>query len=197
MLRTPPESVASSPSLDSKGQAVSEVDVSVLIVGYRSKDLLRGCLKGLFEHTADVAMEVLYVDCSGDGSVEMVRDAFPEVRVIDNQDNLGFARGNNLLARHAHGRFLLLLNPNTLIHDNAVGELVAFARSSPDGGAWGGVTMLADGRIDRGSQQSGPNLRYALFRLLGIKTPTRGTLPDDATEPVDVDVLCGASADDI
>lgn len=172
--------------------AAEAVEISVLIVGYRSADLLRDCLSGLFAHTSGVAMEVLYVDCSNDGSVEMVRTEYPSVRVVDNRENLGFGRGNNLLARHARGEFLLLLNADTLIRDNAVGALLACARAHPECGAWGGVTVLPDGRIEPGSQQTGPGLRYDLLRLFGLSRLVRGGLPAGATEAGEVDVLCGA-----
>jgi len=168
------------------------MDVSVLIVGYKSRDLLADCLRGLYEHTRGVAMEVLYVDCSDDGSCGLVRERFPQTRVIDNDENLGFGRGNNFLARHAQGRYLLLLNPDTLIEDNAVGKLVRFADATADAGAWGGMTMLPDGRVDPGSQQKRPGIRHSLFRLLGLNRLNRGGLTADASGPADVEVLCGA-----
>lgn len=168
------------------------IDVSVLIVGYKSRDLLEDCLSGLYAHTDGVAMEVLYVDCSDDGSCELLREKFPQTRVIDNSENLGFGRGNNFLARHAEGRYLLLLNPDTLIEDNAIGKLVAFADSTADAGAWGGMTILPDGRVDPGSQQKRPGIRHSLYRLLGLNRLNRGGLTADATAPADVEVLCGA-----
>lgn len=166
--------------------------LSILIVGYNTKDLVADCLRGLYEHTQGVDFEVLFVDCSDDGSAQMLARDFPQVRVIDNKENLGFGRGNNFVAKHACGDRILLLNPDTLVNDNAIGELNTFADSQPDAGAWGGLTILPDGRIDPGCQQTGPGLWYALYRLFGLKSLGTGGLPEDATQPGEVAVLSGA-----
>lgn len=181
---------------DSRESSVPDAEqgpaVSVLIVGYNTKDLLMDCLDGLFEHTHGVDFEVLYADCSDDGSVQAVRERFPAVRVIDNDENLGYGRGNNFLAHHARGEYLLLLNPDTRIRDNAVGELYDCAREIPDAGAWGGETELPDGRIDPGCRQTGPGLRYLLSYLLGMSKLVAGGLPVDAREAAPVATLTGA-----
>jgi len=166
--------------------------VSILIVGYNTKELVADCLRTVYQHTQGVDFEVVFVDCSNDGSAEMLASDFSQVRVIDNTENLGFGRGNNFVARHARGTYLLLLNPDTLLRDNAIGELVALADAQPEAGAWGGVTELADGSIDPGSQQTGPGLRYAFFRMLGLRKLGTGGLPADATQPGDVGSLSGA-----
>lgn len=166
--------------------------VSVLIVGYRCRDFLADCLEGLLRNTSGVACEVLYVDCSGDGSVPMVREKFPAVRVVDNEENLGFGQGNNFLARHAKGKYVLLLNPDTLIRDNAVGELVAFAEANPQGGAWGGITRLEDGRMDPSCQQAAPGLRALLGSLLGIRRWGTGGVREGDQSGSEVPTLTGA-----
>lgn len=164
----------------------------MLIVGYQSLDLLIDCLDGLFEHTRGPVIEVLYTDCSNDGSMQVIRERYPLVRVIDNTENLGFGRGNNFLARHALGDYLLLLNPDTLIKDNAVGNLYDFALRSPQAGAWGGVTRLPGGGVDPGCRQSGPGLVNGLLQLAGLGRWTWGGLDDDAREPAEVPALSGA-----
>ena len=166
--------------------------VSILIVGYNTKDLLRDCLRGLYEHTSGVDFEVLFIDCSDDGSAQMLAQDYPQVRAIENTENLGFGRGNNAVARHARGQRLLLLNPDTLINDNAIGMLNRFADTQPDAGAWGGPAILPSGGIDPGCRQTGPGLRFALYRLLGLKAMGTGGLHEDATEPGEVNVLSGA-----
>ena len=85
------------------------VDVSILIVCYRSRDLILQCLKGVDLYTRGCTYEVLLVDCSNDGTADLVRESYPQTRIIENSQNLGFGRGNNLLAEHATGRFLVLL----------------------------------------------------------------------------------------
>jgi hypothetical protein len=166
--------------------------ISILIVGYNTKDLVLECLAGVFEHTQGPTFEVLFVDCSEDGSEEAIRERFPQVRVIDNDENLGFGRGNNFLARYAEGDYVLLLNPDTLIRDNAIGELYEFAQRTPEAGAWGGVTRLPDGSIDPGCQQAGPGLGNSLLTLLGMSERTKPDVESDQETGVEVASLSGA-----
>ncbi len=143
-------------------------DVSVLIVGYRSLDLLGPCLDGLRAHTRGVNYEVLFLDNSDDGSMEMLSASYPWVRRIDAGGNLGFARGNNRLSRDARGRYLLLLNPDTVIEDNAIGRLVAFADAHPEAGAVSGMCRLPSGDKDPGSFQRPPSLVRAALNLIWV-----------------------------
>lgn len=166
--------------------------ISVLIVGYNTKDLVLDCLEGLYEHTQGLSFEVLFVDCSSDGSEQAIRDRFPLVRVIDNDQNLGFGRGNNFLARHAKGDYVLLLNPDTLIKDNAIGALYQFAQETPDAGAWGGVTRLPSGDIDPGCQQMGPGLGGAVLKLFGMSSMVVPDVEADQGDGVEVASLTGA-----
>lgn len=168
------------------------LDISILIVGYNTKDLVLNCLDGLYQHTSGPGFEVLFVDCSNDGSEQAIRERFAQVRVIDNDENLGFGRGNNFLARHAKGQYLLLLNPDTLIKDNAIGSLYDFACSNPEAGAWGGVTRLPDGGIDPGCRQAGPGLGNALLMLIGLGLKTCPDVEADDGSGVDVPSLSGA-----
>ncbi len=188
-----------SPDIQQNGSATCDdaaggdaPQVSVLIVGYQSKDLLIDCLTGLFEHTTGLRYEVLYVDCSNDGSVDTVKTMFPQVRVIENDQNLGFGRGNNFLARHAKGEYLLLLNPDTLVKDNAIGDLYEFALQTPDGGAWGGVTRLPNGALDPGCQQAGPGLLNALLLLVGLGSFASPDVLASHAKGLDVPSLSGA-----
>lgn len=173
-------------------EAVISPKVSVLIVGYKAKDLVSDCLRTLYAYTTGIDFEVVFVDCSDDGSSAMLARDFSQVRVIENHENLGFGRGNNFVARHAKGEYLLLLNPDTLLRDNAIGELMSFAENCSDFGACGGVTELPDGRVDPGCQQTGPGLRFALYRLLGLKSLGTGGLSAESVDPGDVPVLTGA-----
>lgn len=165
--------------------------VSVLIVGYNTKDLVLQCLEGVFKHTQGIDYEVLFVDNSEDGSEQAVREAFPDVVVIDNDQNLGFGRGNNLLARHAKGHYILLLNPDTLVNDNAIGQLYDFAEQHPHGGAWGGVTRLPDGAVDPGCKQPGVGVGKALLLLAGLAKYACPPV-DSASKAMDVPSLSGA-----
>ena len=101
-------------------------------------------------------------NASGDGTVEMVREEFPDVRVLALEENLGFAGGVNVAAGAAEGEHVLLLNPDTIVHEGAVANLVAFARANPRHGLYGGRTLWPDGRVCEGSCWGQPTL-WSLF----------------------------------
>jgi GT2 family glycosyltransferase len=99
------------------------MDVSVVIVSWNTRDILRGCLRSVFEQTREVTYEVFVVDNnSRDGSADMVRTEFPRVKLIENAQNRGFAAANNQGLRLALGRYALVLNPDTLILDYSASQ---------------------------------------------------------------------------
>ncbi|MGH3111886.1 MAG: glycosyltransferase family 2 protein, partial [Gaiellaceae bacterium] len=139
------------------------VDVSVVVVTYRCRDAARACLASLYERTSGVSFEVVVVDnASGDGTEEMVREEFPQARLFPLPDNIGFGQAVNLAAEQARGDYLLLLNPDTVVHAGMVEELVAFAGSLPGQAICGGRTLRPDGRLDPGSCWGAPTL-WSLF----------------------------------
>jgi len=109
------------------------LDVSVIIVNWNTKELLKKCLASVYEQKKNINYEVIAVDNgSTDGSVEMVKDEFPEVSIIENSKNRGFAAANNQGIKIAKGRYVLLLNSDTVVLDNAVAKCVLFADAYPD-----------------------------------------------------------------
>jgi GT2 family glycosyltransferase len=105
---------------------LSEPVVSVVIVSYNVRDLLRACLRSVVEEAQNVSLQVVVVDNnSQDDSVELVRTEFPAVELLANAQNLGFAKATNQGIRESRGRFILLLNPDTVVHPGAIRELVS------------------------------------------------------------------------
>lgn len=101
------------------------MDLSVVIVSWRVRDLLRQCLRSLYQHTSGLKFEVFVVDNNSlDGTIEMVRQEFPQVELIVHAKNYGFAAANNEATKSAAGRYVLLLNPDTELFDNALGRMV-------------------------------------------------------------------------
>lgn len=109
------------------------MDLSIIIVSWRVKDLLQKCLDSLYQQTSGLKFEVFVVDNNSlDGTVEMVKNEFPGVELITNVQNLGFARANNQALKLSAGRYVLLLNPDTEFFDNALGRLVELLDQNVD-----------------------------------------------------------------
>jgi GT2 family glycosyltransferase len=132
--------------------------------------LLRDCLKSLKENAGDVRYETIVVDnLSADGSAEMVREEFPWVTLVDPRANLGFGRANNLAYKHSTGRWVLLLNPDTVVLDRAIEKLVRFADEHPEAAAVGGRTLKRDGRtLERSCCWGSPGLWPLFCKAFGL-----------------------------
>lgn len=123
--------------------------LSILIINYNTRQTTLDCLTSLFAHPPSVDYEVILLDnASSDGSVEAIRTAWPQVRLIANPNNLGFARGNNVAAAEAGGQRLLLLNPDTLVFEGSLDALWRFAERTPERRIWGGRTLFGDHRLN-------------------------------------------------
>jgi len=126
---------------------MSEIDLSIIIVSFNVRDLLDACLKSVHE-TARGALrqEVIVVDnASTDGSARMVRQHYPNVRLIVNRENRGFAAANNQGIGESRGRYVLLLNPDTQVLDDALAVMVDFLDTHPTFGAAGACLLYPDG----------------------------------------------------
>ena len=120
--------------------------LSIVIICWNDLRVIRDCLRSLYESTHTVDFEVIVSDNGSiDGSVEYIRKTYPSVRVLENGENLGFARGNNAGIRASRGEYVLILNPDTIIHDGALDTLVAFADRHPEAGGFGCKVLNPDG----------------------------------------------------
>jgi len=130
-------------------------DLSICILTRQARDLLRACLRSLAEHTHDITYEVIVVDnASDDGTLDMLRDEFPTVRVIANAHNAGFTRASNQAIRVSTGRYVLLLNNDTLILPAAFDRLVAFADRHPEIGIVSPQVLNRDGTLQKQCRRS-------------------------------------------
>jgi len=130
------------------GQDEGQVDLSILIVNYDTVSILRECLASIYQHPPSVCFEVLVVDNgSPDGSGDMVRQEFPQVRLLLLGENTGFARANNLALQQARGRLLLLLNSDTRVLDGSLDGLVAAMEEHPQAGVVGCKQIDARGHL--------------------------------------------------
>ncbi len=130
----------------------THIDVSILVVSYNTCAMTRAALDSVLAETKDITYEVIAVDnASNDGSADMIADHPLRPEFIRLGENIGFARANNLAARRARGRYILLLNPDTLVLDRAIDKLVAFARRESRARIWGGRTLYASGSLNPSS----------------------------------------------
>jgi len=124
------------------------VTLSIIIVNYNTRELLRACLQSVLEQTREIAFEIIVIDNdSTDGSREMLRDAFPQVRVIHNENNRGFAAANNQGIRLATGKYILLLNSDTVILDRAIQKTLLYMTEHSKANIVGCKLLNPDGTL--------------------------------------------------
>ena len=112
--------------------------LTIIIVNYNVKFYLEQCLESVRRASKGLQVEVFVVDnLSTDGSVEYLRGRFPEVTFIENHENVGFARANNQAIRQSKGKYVLLLNPDTIVGEDTLAQCVEFMDSHPEAGAVG------------------------------------------------------------
>lgn len=121
------------------------MDVSIIIVNWNTCKITCECLQSVHEQTVKSKIEVIVIDnASTDDSVRMIKEKFPQVRLIENSANRGFAAANNQGIRVAKGRYLLFLNSDTLVLDGAIDKVVSFADGNPDAAVVGCCVLNAD-----------------------------------------------------
>jgi GT2 family glycosyltransferase len=173
-------------------------DLSIIIVNWNVRDLLRDCLRSIDAGRGTLSLEVIVVDsASADGSVAMVAAEFPWVTLIPCNDNVGFPRGNNIGLAEARGRYFLLLNPDTVVIGDALGIMATYLAEHPEVGAIGPQLLNPGGSV-QSSRRRFPTLATGFFEGTWLEGLAPGVLrryyaldlPDDAT--ADVDWLNGA-----
>lgn len=148
------------------------MDLSIIIVNYNTKDLLQQCLRSVFasQFNSPDGYEVLVSDNgSSDGSVAMIRQNFPRVKVTENHANLGFSRGNNVAIKQASGKYILLLNSDTTVRENTLPECVKYLDTHPETGILGCKVLLPNGKLHQASRRKFPNPANAFLRLFGLR----------------------------
>lgn len=173
------------------------LDVSIIIVNWNTRDLLADCLDSITQTASDLIFEIIVVDnASTDDSQTMVRQRFPHVRLIANQENVGFARANNQGMAASSGRHALLLNSDALLTPGALQALVSLADAKPRAGIVGAQLLNPDGSF-QASHTTFPNLWQEFLILSGIGRLLRGRWypshgPEEGKGPQIVDYVEGA-----
>jgi GT2 family glycosyltransferase len=171
--------------------------LSIIIVNWNTKDLLLQCLESVYQTIEGIETEVFVVDngsMDGSGSIFASGERFPEVKFIGNEMNLGFARANNQALRKAKGKYVLLLNPDTQVKEEAIYRLVSFMEAHPEAGGAGAQLLNADGS-KQNSIANFPSLVTELFNKSLLRWLFPKAFPGkerNYPEPVEVDSVIGA-----
>ena len=146
------------------------IDVSIIIVSYNTREFLRECLYSLFEKTKSLSFEVIVVDNeSSDGSVQMIQELFPQVTILNSGENVGFGRANNIGIKEAQGRNVFLLNPDTILLNNAIKILSDFLDSHDEVAVCGGNLYNVDKEPTHSFLRYLPSVFGELDQLTGYK----------------------------
>lgn len=155
------------------------MDIGIVIVSYNTKDLLRRCLESVFA-SDNVTYTVCVVDnASTDGTVQMVRDEFPQVHLIANENNMGYPAGNNQglahIGFHESGfstapDYALLLNPDTEMEPDVLEKVIAYANNDTTIGIIGPKLVRLDGSLDKACRRSFPTPEVSFYRLIGLSS---------------------------
>ena len=170
--------------------------LSIIVVSWNTRDILADCLESVYLYPPTDPFELILVDnASTDGSAEMVKSRFPQARLIESKENLGFAQGNNLAVPLCVGEYVLLLNPDTVVKPNALQDLIDFLDATPDAGGAGSRLLNPDESLQP-SCHPRPQLGRELWRLMhfdSIKPYGRYNMYSwDMSKNREVDVLMGA-----
>ncbi len=143
--------------------------ISVIIVSYNTRNILINCLRSVYSSTGDVEVEGFVVDnASIDGTVDAIRREFPQCRVLANKTNAGFSRANNQAIRLCTGRYILLLNPDTVVEPDVLSKMVSFMNRQKDVGMVSCRLVTGDGSLDLACRRAFPSLWDGFCRASGL-----------------------------
>ena len=183
------------------------LDLSITIVSWNTQDLLEQCLGSIYQHVKHISFEVLVVDNgSKDKSVKMIQEKFSQVSLLKNKTNLGFSKAANLGLRRSIGRYLMILNSDTVVLPDSFGKIVGLMDAHSDVGAVGCRLLNPDGSLQRSHFGRFPNLwsvfcqyfylsQYFYMRRLFTKRwkfPKDTVYEQDFAGPIEVEHLNGS-----
>jgi GT2 family glycosyltransferase len=150
------------------------MDLSIIIVSYNTKEFLKGCIESIYKTTKNIKFEIIVVDNdSSDDSVLSIKKYVSSINkenfiLIENKENVGFSKANNVGVKVAVGRYLLFLNSDTVIYENTLEEMVKFMDEHQDGGAATCKVVMPNGQIDDASHRGDPTPWNAFTHFSGL-----------------------------
>ncbi len=145
------------------------VDVSIIVLNYNTCRLTMDCLRSVYDSVTNFFYEIILIDNnSRDDSVERISREFPGVMLIANSENVGFARANNQGMEVASGRYVLLLNSDTVVRKDTLETMISFMDNRPDLGASGCKVILPDGSLDKACKRGFPTPSASFYYAFGF-----------------------------
>ncbi len=145
------------------------MQLSIIIVNYNVKHFLEQCLHSVYKAIHSAEAEIFVVDNNSvDGSCAMVREKFPGVHLIENKENTGFSKANNQAIRLASGKYILLLNPDTVVEEHTFDACISFMEAHPEAGAMGVKMIDGKGNFLPESKRALPTPSVAFFKIFGL-----------------------------
>ncbi|MGG1555750.1 glycosyltransferase family 2 protein [Paenibacillus ferrarius] len=145
------------------------MDLSIIIVNYRTRELTLECIASVYASLTAYTYEIILVDnASNDGMIAAANERFPQVITIDNAENVGFSRANNQGIRIAQGRYVLLLNSDTIVQPDTLEVMLRFMDEHPEVGASGCKIVLPDGTLDKACKRGFPTPSASFYYAFGF-----------------------------
>lgn len=155
--------------MQTKGKENFQCELSIIIVNYNVEYFLEQCLNSVYAAIKNLSAEVFVVDNNSiDHSVEMVKEKFPQVNLIANKDNPGFSKANNQAIKIAKGKYILLLNPDTVVEEDTFSKCINFMNDHPDAGGLGVRMIDGKGNFLPESKRGLPTPSVAFYKIFGI-----------------------------
>lgn len=147
------------------------MDLSIIIVNYNVKEFLQNLLHSLQKAVQNISHEIIVVDnASDDGSIEFIREKFPYVQLISNKSNLGFSKANNEGLKIAKGKYLLIINPDTIVSEDTISKMIQFLNNHEDAGLAGCKILNPDGSLQLACRRSFPGPWTSFCKVTGLST---------------------------
>ncbi|MBL1212947.1 MAG: glycosyltransferase [Ignavibacteriae bacterium] len=145
------------------------IDLSIIIVNYNVKEFLQNLLDSLKKAAQNISHEIIIVDnASDDGSVEVIEERYPHVKLIKNEKNIGFGKANNIALSKAEGKFLLLINPDTIVKEDTFEKLIDFINKTDDAGIVGCKVLNPDGTLQLPCRRGFPGPWTSFTKITGL-----------------------------
>ncbi|MEC0227963.1 glycosyltransferase family 2 protein [Paenibacillus alba] len=145
------------------------MDLSILIVNYKTRDLTLACIESVITSSTSYKYEIILIDnASNDGIIQAINEQYPQVVTIANTDNVGFSKANNQGIRVAKGRYVLLLNSDTIVQPDTMDTMLHFMDENPSVGASGCKIVLPDGSLDKACKRGFPTPSASFYYAFGF-----------------------------